>query len=223
VRDTGAVERAVAAAVERFGGLDIVIANAGVAPPPGSVRTLPQGEYERVLEINLLGVYRTIHASLDQIVARRGQAVLTSSIYAFINGSLASPYAVSKAGVEQLGRALRVELAPSGASATVAYFGWVDTKMVQDAFEERRQIRGSDEEILPAFLLKRITPEAAGEALARGIERRAPRVVAPRWWAGVAALRGVLGPLMDSAGSRSSRIHEEVREIEAARATPSGR
>ena len=72
--------------------------------------------------------------------------------------------------------------------------------------------------MLPAFLLKRITPEAAGEALARGIERRQPRVLAPRWWAGPAALRGVLGPLMDYAGARSSRVHEEVRAMEAGRA-----
>jgi NAD(P)-dependent dehydrogenase (short-subunit alcohol dehydrogenase family) len=217
VRDASAIEAAVAAAVERFGGLDIVVANAGVAPPTGSVRTVPPQEYERVLEINLLGVYRTIHAGLEQIVARRGQAVVISSIYAFANGTLASPYAVAKAGVEQLGRALRVELAAHGASATVAYFGWVDTKLVQDAFEERRQIRGSDEQLFPAFLLKRITPEQAGEALARGIERRQPRVLAPRWWSGVAALRGLLGPLMDYAGSRSTRIHEEVRQMEAAR------
>ena len=48
-----------------------------------------------------------------------------------------SPYAVAKAGVESMGRALRVELRPQGASATVGYFGWVDTKMVQDAMRRR--------------------------------------------------------------------------------------
>jgi NAD(P)-dependent dehydrogenase (short-subunit alcohol dehydrogenase family) len=217
VRDAAALDRVVSAAVGRFGGLDVVVANAGVAPPAGSVRTTPSAEYERVLGINLLGVYRTMHATLEQIVARRGQAVLISSIYAFANGSLASPYAVAKAGVEQLGRALRVELAAHGASATVAYFGWVDTRLVQDAFEERRRIRGREEDMFPAFLLKRITPEQAGEALARGIERRQARVLAPRWWAGVAALRGMLGPLMDYAGARSTKVLEEVRAIEALR------
>ena len=62
--------------------------------------------------------------------------VVVSSVYAFVNGMGNSPYAVAKAGVESLGRALRVELAPHGASATVAYFGWVDTKLVQDAFAQ---------------------------------------------------------------------------------------
>jgi NAD(P)-dependent dehydrogenase (short-subunit alcohol dehydrogenase family) len=215
VRDAAALERAVAATVERFGGVDVVVANAGIAPSPAPVRLLPSEEWERVVEVNLLGVYRTIRAGLEQIVARRGQAVLVSSIYAFANGSMASPYAVAKAGVEQLGRALRVELAPHGASATVAYFGWVDTRMVQDAFELRAQVTGRDQDPLPAFLMKRITPEQAGEALARAVERRAPRVMAPRWWAGPSALRGVLNPILDFAGARSPKIQQLVREAEA--------
>ena len=77
-----------------------------------------------------------MRAALPQIVERRGQMVVVSSVYAFANGMGNSPYAVAKAGVETLGRALRVELAPHGASATVAYFGWVDTKLVQDAFDQ---------------------------------------------------------------------------------------
>lgn len=216
VRDAAAVERAVAAAADRFGGVDVVMANAGVAPSPSPVRVMPPEEFERVVEINLLGVYRTIHAALEQVVARRGQVILVASVYAFANGVLASPYAVAKAGVEQLGRALRIELAAHGASATVAYFGFVDTKMVQDAFEERERVRGGDNELFPEFLRKRIPPEQAGEAIARAIERRQPRVIAPRWWAAPSTLRGILGPILDSAGARSSRVGEEVRQAEAA-------
>jgi NAD(P)-dependent dehydrogenase (short-subunit alcohol dehydrogenase family) len=218
VSDRGAVEAAVAAAVERFGGVDIVMANAGIAPTPAPVRLMPPDEFERVIEINLLGVYRTIHAGLDQIVARRGQAVLVSSVYAFMNGVLLSPYAVAKAGVEQLGRALRLELAHHGASATVAYFGFVDTEMVRQGLAERARQRGSDDAgPLPEILRKPITPEAAGEAVARGLERRQPRVIAPKWWAGASVLRGVVNPLMDRAGSRSSQVQDEVRQAEAGR------
>ena len=217
VTDRAAVEAALAGAVERFGGVDIAVANAGIAPTPAPVRLMPPDEFERVIEVNLLGVYRTIHASLDQIVARQGQAVVVSSVYAFMNGLLLSPYAVAKAGVEQLGRALRLELAPHGASATVAYFGFVDTEMVRQGMEERQRQRGTDEELMPAFLSKRISPEAAGEAVAAGIEQRRARVIAPRWWAGPSVLRGVLNPLMDSAGQRSSRVQNEVRQAEADR------
>lgn len=223
VTDSAAIDRAVAAAVDRFGGIDIVIANAGIAPTPGPVRLIPPAEWERVVEVNLLGVYRTVWAGLEQVIARRGQMVVVSSVYAFANGSMASPYAVAKAGVEQLGRALMLELSVHGASATVAYFGWVDTRMVQDAFEERQRITGRDEELLPAFLMKRITPAQAGEALARGIERRAPRVIAPRWWAAASALRGVLNPLLDAAGTRSTRVQRALREAEdGARARAGG-
>jgi short-subunit dehydrogenase len=63
-----------------------------------------------VIEIDLLGVWRTVRPALPQIVERRGHAVV-ASVYAFLNGAMATPYAVSKAGVEQLGRALRAELA----------------------------------------------------------------------------------------------------------------
>jgi NAD(P)-dependent dehydrogenase (short-subunit alcohol dehydrogenase family) len=217
VTDRAAVAAAVAGAVERFGGIDIAVANAGIAPSPAPVRLMPPDEFERVIEVNLLGVYRTVHAALDQIVARQGQAVVVSSVYAFMNGLLLSPYAVAKAGVEQLGRALRLELAPHGASATVAYFGFVDTEMVRQGMEERQRQRGTDEELLPGFLSKRISPEQAGEAVAAGIEQRRARVIAPRWWAGPSVLRGVLNPLMDSAGQRSSRLHNEVRQAEAAR------
>ncbi len=217
VTDRPAIERAVAAAAERFGGLDIVVANAGIAPSPAPVRLMPSQDFERVIQVNLLGVYRTVRASLDRIVARRGQVVLVSSVYAFVNGLMLAPYAVAKAGVEQLGRALRLELAAHGASATVAYFGFVDTEMVRQGFEERQRLRDGEEELLPEFLRRRIAPEQAGEAIARGIERRQARVITPRWWAGPSLLRGALGPVLDAAGARSSRVQDEVRQAEAAR------
>ena len=105
---------------------------------------------------------------------------LVSSVYAFANGFGNSPYAVAKPGVESLGRSLRVELAPHGASATVAYFGWVDTTMVQDALSQPDAQKLN--EGIPSFLMKRIKPDEAAAAFVRGIEERAPRVFAPKWW-----------------------------------------
>jgi NAD(P)-dependent dehydrogenase (short-subunit alcohol dehydrogenase family) len=222
VTSVEAIEGAVAAAVERFGGVDIVVANAGIAPAPASARMMDPVEFERVVEVNLLGVYRTIHAGMDQIVARRGQAVLVSSVYAFLNGVMLSPYAVAKAGVEQLGRALRVELAHHGASATVAYFGFVDTKMVQDGLERRRAVAGEDEELLPAFLRRMITPQQAGEAVAGAIERRRPRVIAPRWWAALSTLRGVVNPALDFGAAHAPKVQDLLRQAETAARGPGG-
>jgi len=198
VTDAGALQRVVASAVERFGGLDVVVANAGIASRPATFRAMPSETIERVIDVDLLGVYRTVYAALPQIVGRRGHIVVISSIYAFINGVAAVPYAMSKAGVEQLGRALRLELHQHGASASVAYFGWIDTEMVHRALDQD-PLRDRLLRTFPSPLRKRIPPSEAGEAIARGIERRQSQIFRPRRWAAVSALRGILGPLGDAA------------------------
>jgi NAD(P)-dependent dehydrogenase (short-subunit alcohol dehydrogenase family) len=214
VTDHAAVMATVAEAVERFGGLDVVVANAGIAQAQtATTRGISVEEWERVFEVDLLGVWRTVRAALPQIVERRGHIVVTSSVYAFMNGVLNSPYAVAKAGVESMGRALRTELTPLGASASVAYFGWVDTKMVQDAVARPGSNRL--QENTPDFLLKRIPPSAAGAAIVGGIEARAPRIFAPKWWRYVSALRGILNPLLDRRMEQDRRMISAVLEVEA--------
>jgi len=213
VTDHGAMLAAVAETVERFGGLDVVVANAGIAQAKmATVRGIGTEEWERVFDVDMLGVWRTVRAALPQIVERQGHVVVTSSVYAFVNGVLNSPYAVAKAGVESLGRSLRAELMPLGASASVAYFGWVDTKLVQDAFANNGDRMQQN---LPSFLSKRILPEEAGAAVVRGIEERAPRIFAPKWWRYVSALRGILNPLLDRRFERDAAMIATVREIEA--------
>jgi NAD(P)-dependent dehydrogenase (short-subunit alcohol dehydrogenase family) len=196
VRDPGALEAAVSTTVERFG---------------------DAGDFDRVIDINLTGVSNTVRAALPEIIARRGLVVVVASVYAFVNGVLAMPYAMSKAAVEQMGRALRVELAPQGASATVAYFGFVDTDMVRDAFEDPVSTRL--ESLVPRFITRRITPTQAAEALVQGIERRAPRVIAPRWWRVHSVLRGLINPVFDARAEKDERFQQVVREGLAA-ATP---
>lgn len=214
VTDHGAMLAAVAETVERFGGLDIAVANAGIAQSKlATVRGISTEEWERVFDVDLLGVWRTVRAALPQIVERRGHIVVISSVYAFANGVLNSPYAVAKAGVEALGRALRTELLPLGASAGVAYFGWVDTKLVRDAFDQPHA--GGLKENLPRFLSRQIMPDQAGAAVVRGIEERAPRVFAPGWWRYISALRGIVNPLLDRRFARRKGIVEMVRTVEA--------
>ncbi|HWI95711.1 MAG TPA: short-chain dehydrogenase/reductase [Solirubrobacterales bacterium] len=213
VTDHSAVMQSVAETVDRFGGLDVVVANAGIAQRRmATVRGIGVEEWERVFEVDMLGVWRTVRASLPQVVERQGHIVVTSSVYAFVNGMLNSPYAVAKSGVESLGRSLRAELTPLGASASVAYFGWVDTKMVQDAVE----VNGDRmQQNLPEFLRKRITPDQAGAAVVRGIEERAPRIFAPKWWRYVSAFRGLINPLLDHRMDSDRRVLETIRGVEA--------
>jgi NAD(P)-dependent dehydrogenase (short-subunit alcohol dehydrogenase family) len=218
VTDQGAMLAAVAAVVERFGGLDVAVANAGIAPPTvTTARTMPAEEWSRVVDVNLTGAWNTARAALPQISERHGQLVFIGSIYSFANGLLASPYAVSKAGVEALGRALRAELAPLGASATVAYFGWVDTDLVRNSLDVKDDGRGARVlgEILPAFLLRRISPASAGKAIVGALERRAPRVFAPSIWRYLSALRGLLNPILDRRMDHDAGVAAAVHEAEA--------
>jgi NAD(P)-dependent dehydrogenase (short-subunit alcohol dehydrogenase family) len=213
VTDKAAMQLAVNEVVERFGGLDIAVANAGIAPPVRPMTKIGGEAFERVVEVDLLGVWRTVHAVLPQIVERRGHVVVVASVYAFVNGVLASPYAAAKAGVEQIGRALRAELQIHGASASTAYFGFIDTDMVRDSFED--PIAKELEEFFPKFMLKRLPPADAGAAIVEGIERRAPRIILPRWWRVWSVMRGVLNPLIDRRMERDQRTLRAVRDGEA--------
>jgi NAD(P)-dependent dehydrogenase (short-subunit alcohol dehydrogenase family) len=214
VTDRGAMQRAVAATVERFGGLDVVVANAGVASRVATFRATSSESFERVLDVNLMGVCRTVDAALPEIVRRAGHVVVISSIYAFTNGVGAIPYAMSKAAVEQFGRALRIELRPHGASASVAYFGFIDTEMVHQAID-RDPLATEMLATFPKPLHKRLAPSVAGEAIVRGIERRQPRIIRPHRWVLMSVLRGVLGPLADAQAERDETALKLLRELDA--------
>jgi NAD(P)-dependent dehydrogenase (short-subunit alcohol dehydrogenase family) len=214
VTDSAAMDGAVAAAVERFGGLDVIVANAGIASRGATVMAAEPDQFERVIEVNLLGVWRSVRAALPEIARRQGHVVVVASIYAFVNGVGAAPYAMAKAGVEQLGRALRVELKPHGASASVAYFGLIDTEMVHqtiDADPLVDRMMG----ILPKPLRKRLQPSVAGAAIVRGIERRQPRIIRPRRWTVLSVLRGIVNPLSDAQMERDEETQAIARELDA--------
>lgn len=213
VTDWGALAAAVEATVARFGGIDVCVANAGIANQAATLRAIDPATFERVVEVNLLGVWRTVRASMPHVLERQGHFVLVSSIYAYLNGALVSPYAASKAGVEALGRALHAELAPSGATASVAYFGLVATEMVRQGIDEDPLGRRA-KALVPFPYDRRISPERAAEAVVRGIERRAPRIVAPRRWVPLGALRGLVNPLVDRQLGRAPVARDLMTEAD---------
>jgi NAD(P)-dependent dehydrogenase (short-subunit alcohol dehydrogenase family) len=214
VTDREAMGDVVATAVERFGGLDVIVANAGIASRGATTLAAEEDQFERVIEVNLLGVWRSVRAALPEIARRQGHVVVVASIYAFLNGVGAAPYAMAKAGVEQFGRALRVELAPHGASASVAYFGYIDTEMVHQAIDADplvdRMMAAS-----PKVLHKRLPPSEAGRAIVRGIERRQARIIRPRRWTALSVLRGILNPLTDARMERDAETLAITRELDA--------
>ena len=207
VTDRGAMQAVVAEAVDRFGGVDVIVANAGIASRGSTVRASSTETFERVLDVNLNGVHRSVVAALPEIVRRRGHVVVIASVYAFVNGVGAAAYAMSKAGVEQFGRALRVELAQHGAGASVAYFGFIDTAMVHQALDADPAFEAT-QRAAPKVLQKRLKPAEAGRAIVRGIERRQPRIIRPRRWAVLSTLRGILNPLLDRQMTRDADVQE---------------
>lgn len=213
VADRAAMENVVTQLLDEFGRLDIVVANAGVVPEPATLRTMTGSAFDRVLAINLTGVYNTVHPALDQIVAQRGHVVVVSSCAAFTPGMAGSPYMISKAAVEQLGRALRVELAGFGATAGVAYFGVVETEMTHNTLD-RDSIGHELDELMPWPLNVRITATEAATVIADGIARRAPRTIAPLGWGPYALLRGAVNVVLDSRLAADPRMHELIRHVE---------
>ena len=170
------VDRAVDNAAEALGGLDVVVANAGVAcqlPLVGGDPAL----FERTIQVNLLGSYYTLRAAGRHISHERGYALAVSSLGGAVHVPLMGAYSASKAGVEALGNTLRQEMRPSGARVGVAYFAELDTDMTSRGFgtEAARQFLGERS-------LTRVTPLKVGiDALERGIARRSRVIVAPKW------------------------------------------
>lgn len=208
VTDAAALARAVAGAVERFGGIDIAVANAGIHTV-GSLLTAPPEQVERTLEVNLMGVWRTDRAVLPQIVARKGYLLNIASLAAASHAPLMGPYAASKAGVEGLTDSLRVELRPSGARAGCAYFGFIDTDLVRGSFEHPST--KAMEGMMPGFIRRSVPVSVAADTIERAIERRSARAWAPRFVGGALALRGVLQPLTELRAMRSRDLPEALR------------
>jgi NAD(P)-dependent dehydrogenase (short-subunit alcohol dehydrogenase family) len=139
--------------------------------------------FERTLDVNLRGVYYTLRAAGPHIAHERGYALAISSLAAAVHPPLLAAYSASKAGVEALGDALRIELASSGARVGVAYFAELDTDMTSRGFgtEAASKIRTGP---------RRVTPLEVGvDAIERGIARRSRRVVAPGWVAAILPIR----------------------------------
>jgi NAD(P)-dependent dehydrogenase (short-subunit alcohol dehydrogenase family) len=218
VTDREALDDVVAGILAWTGSLDVVWANAGIAAePPTTIGLIDEAIFERVLEVNLLGVWRTVRAALPAVRRARGHVLLTASTYAFANGVVNAPYAASKSAVESLGRSLRGELAGTGTTAGVLYPGWVETPIVATSRHVDPVAMRLTEIGFPGPFGRLVTAEALAEAAVDGIARRAPRTIYPRVWIGWSLLRGIVNPIIDAGLDRYRTVHRLVRQNEAER------
>lgn len=176
VTDRAAVREAVDGTVDRFGALDVTIANAGVEELE-VVGAMAPDRFERVVDVNLIGVWNTLRATLPHVARRDGYLLAVASIAAAIQLSPLGAYNASKAGVHALINTLRLELAATGVDVGAAYFGVVDTEMLTRAEADPLLVlvRERDVDLVPP-----IPVTQAGDAIVEAVVRRRRRVVEPK-------------------------------------------
>jgi NAD(P)-dependent dehydrogenase (short-subunit alcohol dehydrogenase family) len=208
VTELADMQAAVAHGVERFGAIDVVVANAGIASY-GSVGTVDPETFRRVIDINVTGVFHTVRAALPQLERARGYVLVVSSEAAYMPAPGLAAYNASKAGAEHFANALRLELGYKGVAVGSAHMSWIDTPMVQDAKQDLAAFREMLER-LPGPFGATTSVQQCAEAFVSGIEKRASRVNVPGW---VGLLRWLKPAL-------SSRLFELLSRRDAKRTVP---
>jgi NAD(P)-dependent dehydrogenase (short-subunit alcohol dehydrogenase family) len=220
VTDAEALKAAVQRTVDTFGGLDIVVANAGIAPMT-TVMTSSAHALARTIEVNLIGAMLTAHAALPEIAERKGHVLLISSAAAFTVLPGMSAYCAAKAGVERFGDALRLEVAYRGVTVASAHPTWIDTDMVRDT-EAALPTFAATRKQLPGPLGAYTSVEACADALVENLETRGRRVFVPGSVGVVSALRQlVTGVLAEKVAMKVSA--KQVPQLERDIAALNGR
>ena len=168
-----ALDVAVAASLERFGQLDVVLVNAGVVTV-GSVEWGDPQAFERVITVNLLGAWQTVRAVLPHVIAAQGYILFVSSSAGTIQGPLHAAYNSSKAGLQALANTLRLEVQGLGVDVGTAHLIYTATQTARGAVEHplMRGLPG-----LPAMKPQPVEETAA--LLVRGMERRSRTIATP--------------------------------------------
>jgi NAD(P)-dependent dehydrogenase (short-subunit alcohol dehydrogenase family) len=196
VRSAADAERAVAAATQRFGALDVLVNNAGV----GLLRPMEEGvdaEFSDLLEVNVLGSWRMTRAAIPALADRRGHVVNVASVAGRIGVPSYSFYGASKFALVGMSEAWRRELAPRGVRVTT-----IVPAAVNGAFLDRLG-RGLALGTGPAGVVLR--PEAVADGIARVLRRPRPDLYLPWWHRWLAALDVALPGLSDGIISRLYR------------------
>ena len=179
VRDLSAMQNAVDKGIERFGGIDIVVANAGIGTY-GSVLQVDPEAFRTLIDVNVVGVFHTVRATLPSVIDRQGYVLIVSSGAAYHAFPGLAPYNAAKAGVEHFANALRLEVAHLGVDVGSAHMSWIDTPLVRESKADLSTVREMLAS-LPGPLAKTTSVEKCGDAFVKGIEARKRRINCPGW------------------------------------------
>ncbi|MFD6323375.1 SDR family oxidoreductase [Streptomyces sp. NPDC058442] len=202
VTDHEAMARVAGEVAERFGRVDIVVANAGVAHG-GPFADSDPGAWRRVVEVNLIGSAVTARAFLPLLIASRGYLLQIASLAAITPAPMMTAYCASKSGVEAYAHCLRAEVGHRGVRVGVGYLSWTDTDMVRGADQDEvmRELRRR----LPWPANKTYPPGPAVDRIVAGIERRSSHVYGQWWLRGMQGVRGYLPGVIGTVGQREMR------------------
>lgn len=133
------VERTVRVAVERFGGLDVMFANAGISGGMANIFDTPVELIAEVLRVNLIGPYLAIKHAAPRIAERgKGAIVLTASVAGIRSGAGGPAYSASKAGVINLAAVSAQQLTGTGVRVNALCPGLTETGMTKPTFDYAR-------------------------------------------------------------------------------------
>ncbi|MFI5807543.1 SDR family oxidoreductase [Streptomyces sp. NPDC051561] len=205
VTDHEAMARVAQEVKERFGKVDIVVANAGVASGGPFVDSDPEA-WRRVIEVNLVGGAVTARAFLPVLMESRGYFLQIASLAAITPAPMMSAYCASKSGVEAFAHCLRAEVGYKGVKVGVGYLSWTDTDMVRGADQDdvMRELR----QRLPWPSNRTYPLGPAVDRIVAGIERRSAHVYAQWWLRGMQSVRGYLPAVIGTVGQREMRRFE---------------
>ncbi|MFE4450049.1 SDR family oxidoreductase [Streptomyces sp. NPDC056796] len=202
VTDAAAMTRVAEEVKQRFGKIDIVVANAGVATGGPLVDSDPEA-WRRVIEVNLIGGAVTARAFLPVLMESRGYFLQIASLAAITPAPMMSAYCASKSGVEAFAHCLRGEVGHRGVKVGVGYLSWTDTDMVRGADEDdvMRELR----QRLPWPTNRTYPLGPAVDRIVAGIERRSAHVYAQWWLRGMQSIRGYLPTVIGTVGQREMK------------------
>lgn len=188
------LETATAAIVAKWGGIDIVIANAGIATT-GFARSVDPVAYEKVFEVDLLGVWRTFRVTMPHVIERKGYLLAISSLGAITHAPGMANYCAAKVGVEAFCNSLRVELRHLGVRVGVAHPSWIRTDLVESA--DAHPVFGKLRTGMPGLFGKTYPLAFALDKLEQGIVKQKRTIHVPRWVGGVKLIRSFIPPFIE--------------------------
>ncbi|NXY98424.1 SDR family oxidoreductase [Streptomyces sp. BR123] len=205
VTDHGAMARVAQEVKQRFGKVDIVVANAGVAAGGPFADSDPEA-WRRVIEVNLIGSAVTGRAFLPVLTESRGYFLQIASLAAITPAPMMTAYCASKSGVEAFAHCLRAEVAHKGVKVGVGYLSWTDTDMVRGA--DRNDVMRELRQRLPWPANRTYPLGPAVDRIVAGIERRSAHVYAQGWLRAMQGVRGWLPGLVAVGGRRDMERFE---------------